>query len=1138
MRWRWLAIAAIVALLLLPAALLLRGTSLGYATPLIERQLGRILGGEVTLASAPRLRIGRQVALSVHGVTIHTAGATQPLLSLGLLSVRLQGASLLRGPAVIEDVWIADATLSESIDSEGRSSLPALVGERGGDDEGDDDAGLPFQLHRGAVDNVTLRRTDQRDGSLTELHIASFRHERLTPHRAQSSGVGTLQGQDWEIELDASAEQPLYHGRAITLALNASLAGLDLKGNAYLPALQSLADAQVDLRLQGSLPPEVAALSPLLQADTPMRLEATVSDIQPGVALDVDVSFPRVALRATGTIDEPRTADGADLRVALSAPSLRPLALSLGLAEVADMPLEASAILKHRGSRLQVPTFRVDAGEHHVTGSARIPHFPDVLDSEVDIDASGPEFALLPRLLGVASSVYAPYTLRADLRADEQGPEILDSELLIGEHRFSATGLLGGLPDFRNSALTLSAAGPRLADIGELLTLDLPATPYSLAGKVAVAADGQLTLTDTRAEAADLQITAGGELGAVPSLRGMDVSLQVETPSLAALSQAHGLQPLGDVPAQASLLLTGSPARLRVSDIRLRAAGLQVTSTRGAVHLAQGALRSDVRLATTLEDLPVLLGAYAPEALTSERYSFNIVPRVLEDRFDIRVTDLKGPAARGAVRLEIARSLAVDERTHMTADLELLSLAQMLPPLRLYRPPDAPVSVRARTNHTDNAVDIALEVSSEGHELFHGAVTIPRDGSGETILRLHGSGDDLRDVGYIEGVPDEPLAYRVDAEAAIARGVVRAEIDTLRLEDSELNGTLRVADGGRSVSADITVPRADLDRWLRLRRSAGDKTTAKGAAKRERLIPDTSLPLDLLDRYHLDLRLRTGPLGLADPRFAKRSAVDALQASLLVHDGRGDVVIEELRGSRGDVEGRLSLSRDADSAVAALDLQASELIFGVISSSQHLDQLARHTLDLSLTGRGVSLRELAASLDGRLLIVGGPGIVDESNLNLVTDSFFAQLFNALLPMLKQTSDVKAQCSVLAARANGGIVTLDPGFVFRSRRVDLTARGEIDLRSEQLRVRFDNQARRGLGISAASLVNPYLQITGSLARPTLGVDVAGSVVAGGAAVASGGLTTLAKPLIGRFLDRRNPCDTALTRWETMAEAVTP
>jgi uncharacterized protein involved in outer membrane biogenesis len=235
MRWRWLVIAAIVALLLLPTALLLRGTSLGYATPLIERQLGRILGGEVTLASAPRLRIGRQVALSVHGVTIHTAGATQPLLSLGLLSVRLQGASLLRGPAVIEDVWIADATLSESIDSEGRSSLPALVGERGGDDEGDDDAGLPFQLHRGAVDNVTLRRTDQRDGSLTELHIASFRHERLTPHRAQSSGVGTLQGQDWEIELDASAEQPLHQGRAITLALNASLAGLDLKATRTFP---------------------------------------------------------------------------------------------------------------------------------------------------------------------------------------------------------------------------------------------------------------------------------------------------------------------------------------------------------------------------------------------------------------------------------------------------------------------------------------------------------------------------------------------------------------------------------------------------------------------------------------------------------------------------------------------------------------------------------------------------------------------------------------------------------------------------------------------------------------------------------------------------------------------------------------
>ena len=127
--------------------------------------------------------------------------------------------------------------------------------------------------------------------------------------------------------------------------------------------------------------------------------------------------------------------------------------------------------------------------------------------------------------------------------------------------------------------------------------------------------------------------------------------------------------------------------------------------------------------------------------------------------------------------------------------------------------------------------------------------------------------------------------------------------------------------------------------------------------------------------------------------------------------------------------------------------------------------------------------------------------------------------------------MRVQCTVLAARAQDGLIALEPGFVLRSERVDLSARGSVDLARERLAIRFDNQARKGLGISAASLVNPYVQITGSLARPTIGLDVTSSAIAGGAAVATGGLTVLAKPLFGRFLDRRDPCQVAIDRWES-------
>ena len=62
----------------------------------------------------------------------------------------------------------------------------------------------------------------------------------------------------------------------------------------------------------------------------------------------------------------------------------------------------------------------------------------------------------------------------------------------------------------------------------------------------------------------------------------------------------------------------------------------------------------------------------------------------------------------------------------------------------------------------------------------------------------------------------------------------------------------------------------------------------------------------------------------------------------------------------------------------------------------------------------------------------------------------------------------------------------------------------------------------MSISAGELVNPYVQVVGTLAAPRLAVDEKGILISGGAAIATGGLTVLARGVWDRIRGSGDPC----------------
>jgi hypothetical protein len=112
--------------------------------------------------------------------------------------------------------------------------------------------------------------------------------------------------------------------------------------------------------------------------------------------------------------------------------------------------------------------------------------------------------------------------------------------------------------------------------------------------------------------------------------------------------------------------------------------------------------------------------------------------------------------------------------------------------------------------------------------------------------------------------------------------------------------------------------------------------------------------------------------------------------------------------------------------------------------------------------------------------------------------------------------------VLDASFEDGVLRAQPGLVARTDRLNLFARGRIDLASERLDIDFRTEARKGVGISVAKILNPYVKVGGTLREPRLTLDTKGAVVSGGGALASGGLSVALPALRDRVQGFRNPC----------------
>jgi hypothetical protein len=114
------------------------------------------------------------------------------------------------------------------------------------------------------------------------------------------------------------------------------------------------------------------------------------------------------------------------------------------------------------------------------------------------------------------------------------------------------------------------------------------------------------------------------------------------------------------------------------------------------------------------------------------------------------------------------------------------------------------------------------------------------------------------------------------------------------------------------------------------------------------------------------------------------------------------------------------------------------------------------------------------------------------------------------------------CTGMYFEISDGTLETAPMIVIQSDELIIAAVGKIDLASETLDFTFETSPRTGIGISLGDLVNPFTRVTGNLSNPQIKLDPTGSLIEGGAAVYTAGLSILAKSLWKRWFGSREVC----------------
>jgi len=282
-----------------------------------------------------------------------------------------------------------------------------------------------------------------------------------------------------------------------------------------------------------------------------------------------------------------------------------------------------------------------------------------------------------------------------------------------------------------------------------------------------------------------------------------------------------------------------------------------------------------------------------------------------------------------------------------------------------------------------------------------------------------------------------------------------------------------------------------------------------------RVIPDIDIPFDAMTRMNANVHVDIGELH----RDALHLRDIILRAEL--QNGALELTEAGFQAASGALNVRGRLEPNAGAGKAQLELVARDFATGV--SEQNKDLSMTSDLDLKLDSIGADTRALAGNASGVVFAdIRGGRFKGNQFMQAIFGDIFSEILSAINPFSETAEYTEFECVILPLEIKSGMLSSNPNALVATSKLRIVANLEIDLEDESLVANIRTTPKKGISFSAGEVFNPYVKVVGTLAKPRLAVDEQGVLIAGSAAVATGGLSVLARAAWTRLSRSKDPC----------------
>ncbi len=1150
---------------------------------IVLKQTGR----ELAVDGSLRLDLGRETTLEAHGIRFQNAEwAEKPdMVSLGRLLVTVDLPSLFDETPIIPHLAIEDCSIFLLKNGAGEANWDVLPEPEAKEEPPPPREGMLVLLEDLQIRNCRLELdAPERERPLV-VETEEISLQLNEEGRAQLAGAGSVNEEDLSLSGWLVPVMAFRQGGALEHKLQLRLGDIELSSSGTLDDAATFTGANISTRYSG---PEIdqvlktLALPPLSEGAFDFRLDLNSEGNM--TQLNIQGDLGSLDINASGQLDRLKQPRSGAVRFEVTGPNLAALGAAFGVIGLVPEPfsvkgdasyedgviktqplvmetsedrIELTGVLgpapkfadsdfKARirsnqigrwDGRVGLPTgmlgtleldgqftsdhagiFSTRAELKHggglIKASGELGTLTGLLQPDLEIEAHSPDLQLLGTAAGIDNLPSAPLDLGGHVRISQQEIQLEGVDIDLAGHRTLINGLVR-LPDnYSGSKLDVKFESPDVAELGRLFGKEgFPAQPAKL--NIQLQPEGKgLSFRMSDGDMGNINLDVDGRIEDLENPLGVDVDFDIRLPRLDALDVLLPEFELPKAPFTARGIVRSSEQEINLEGIELDLAGHQ-TLINGLVKLPDNYRGSKLDVKFDSPDIAELGRLFGRGDLPAQPVKLNIGLEPQGAGLVFKVSD----GNMGDINLEVdGRIEDLENPVGVDANFDIRlprfdGLALLFPDIELPKVPfTASGSLRNQKNQTQ-LENVQLQLGQNKASIDG---NIKRDRHFQ--LSIKASGPDASKLEVLVKQPLPPDSFSVETDLTGNPSEIGITNLNARLGKSELGGQLKIGLGETTrISGSLDSPLMDLS-WFEPDEESEEPPPPDTPSD---YVFDETPVMEFSDHgLDVDMKLNVARIDLGN------TEVDEFELGVVLNPNYLEINPFSLRGqSGGKISGMVTLNSREAKPRLNLTIQGEELRLGLLAvEGQDPETFPPMEIDLALNGVGVTRREMASSLNGKIRIYQGSGQVASAGVGLLFSDFISELFTLLNPFAKSSEYTNLECSVAAADIVSGQVEVFP-VIYHTEQITILSEGKVDLDTEKLDLSFSTKPRTGIGISAGVIINPLVKVGGRLASPAVELDAGGAVVSSGLAVATVGISLLAKSMSDRFLSSKDPCGDA-------------